>query len=147
MGASRRGKDGPAPLDQEPGRHLFKEDLMKVVPGEIRISSIDLVADYDNAKVWEIDCDSKYPNAYSGATHEGDSGSWLMGRNVTYDVNLIADERTLRIDESRKGAATGVILDELEGEWSVQVTVGKYMVYVLAYRRGEDSGEVWRAED
>lgn len=94
---------------------------MLIVPGEIRVSAALLVLDQPHARIWHLDLDSKYAQVLSYTAQE---------------VLLIADERTMGVDEALRGRPTAVAVKLPQG-WNVMVDCSRYTCRIIGYRQDQ----------
>jgi len=92
-----------------------------VEAGEIEVGEIDLVLDTDRARAWHVDVASKYAEVFG-----------LGGREVL----LGATDRTLSVNEARRGMLTKIGLDVPEG-WTLIAECARYTCRVVAYLPGD----------
>jgi hypothetical protein len=93
--------------------------ILEIEPGEIRIGggAITLL-DEPHVRVWHVDLDSKYAQVLTYSADE---------------VLLIADERTLRTDTSRRGKPT-VLKVNLPDDWQIIVDCSRYTCRIVGYK-------------
>lgn len=91
---------------------------MNIEKGEVRVASVLMVLDRPNMKVWHIDLYSKYAEILAYSTDE---------------VLLGAGDRTLRIDEQRKGQPTALIIG-LPDDWYVIAECARYTCRIVGYK-------------
>lgn len=110
--------------------------VTSLTEGEVVFSSVDLVLNDENAKVWEFDGRSKYLDADDiiimlGTDQDGE-------HNI--DVMFFANERSLHTNENQKGEPTifkitlGKDEDGKRSIWDTAVTTGRYTTRIIAYR-------------
>lgn len=106
---------------------------IEVVPGSIRISSIDEWTRHDDIAMYYINCHSKYPEI-------------LMGEN---QLTLYRGERTLNTAETDQPTIIK-FLDFEVGEddgWLMSVDGGRYSVYVTFVKvTADDHKLIWSAD-
>lgn len=117
---------------------------VEVQPGAVIVNRVHLWHDTENIKILHIDCHSKYP-------------VWMIGHNFSPDIDheefevmLFADERTLRVNEELKDAATYVRVKfprEHDAMWTTSTDGGKYSVNVVFYRLPETQETLWAKKD
>lgn len=94
---------------------------MRIAPGEIRVNAVDAILNEANVKVWHVDLHSKYAAILSLSDEE---------------VLLYAADDTIKVDESRRGTPTALVLPDLGDGWSVIAECARYTCRVVAYRSG-----------
>lgn len=96
-------------------------DPWEIRYGEVREGGgVSLAIDQDDVKVFEIDFNTKYAEIFIAAYDDDFTG-----------IAFNAGERTLRIDESKKGEPTVLLLQE---KWSLIAECTRYSAYVCAYK-------------
>lgn len=107
--------------------------VTSLTEGEVVFSSVNLVLNDENAKVWEFDGRTKYIDADDIITMLG----YDQDGEHSIDVMFYASERSLHTNEDQKGEPTIFKLtlgaDEGRG-WDVAVTTGRYTTRIIAYR-------------
>jgi hypothetical protein len=98
---------------------------IRIIPGEIRVASADIVLSADVFMVIGADCDSKYPEVHGyGASPGGDGWS----------VFLHAGEYTLRPDAYYAGQCTEIVLPQRCTGWEVMAVGGRYTVRIAVWK-------------
>lgn len=99
----------------------------ELIPGQVQVSEngVQLIADHENVKVFEIDLISKYPGLIIG---------WSTGGRIGIDI--FADENTLSAVHDAQATTFSLPLDSLT--WTMMSTGSRYTVRVVAYRRMTD---------
>lgn len=93
---------------------------MQVTQGEVRVAAIDLVLDSATCKVWHVNLDTKYAEIVAYSEEQ---------------VFIGSSERTLRIDESKRGEPTILHLPGLFDEgWSIIADCARYTCRIVLYR-------------
>lgn len=93
-----------------------------VQPGEIIVSTVDVIINHRNVKVVELDLTSKYAEILSYEHHSDGM-----------QVNLYRGEYTIKTDPDRAGIPTGVII-AARGNWTVVATCTRYTARIVLYR-------------
>lgn len=105
--------------------HAVTDDIANddviVKLGEIGIHEPDLIVQYLGVEIWEIDCVSKYPDAFMVEDEEG------------VGVDLVASPETLKIDESKKGVHTSIRFPGTDG-WHIMVEALRYTVRIVIWK-------------
>lgn len=94
--------------------------------GQIRVSSVTQVINYDDVKVWEIDLHSKYPDVWISTSYDSDGTHYL--------VHLAVAKETIKVDTSKEGGTTFEFITPPGENWRVTAGGGRYTVEVFAYR-------------
>jgi predicted ribosome-associated RNA-binding protein Tma20 len=103
--------------------------------GVVRLNHIAQVVDQPDAKVWSIDCHTKY--AQVAATY-GDE---------EVEILLYDDERTLHKADTTKPTVLDFKYPEGEN-WQVLIDGGRYSFTVAAFKWDErNARQVWSAEE
>lgn len=98
--------------------------------GAVRVSSVSLIVNDPHAKVWLVDCSSKYYEA------------WVQWTERVPGVLLLATPETLEVDTahvSQDGTPRPTYLD-FPGlkDWNIAVSVGKYETTVVLWTPDEE---------
>jgi hypothetical protein len=110
--------------------------VTSLTEGEVVFSSVDLILNDENAKVWEFDGRTKYLDADDIITMIGTD----QDGQHNIDVMFFASERSLHTNEDQKGEPTifKITLGKDEGDkrsiWDIAVTTGRYTTRIIAYR-------------
>lgn len=104
-----------------------------IEPGQIKISEdgVWLVIDEENVKVWEIDLESKYPSLLPAYVNNSEGGHG-------YEVYIVADEDTIKIDDETE-KTTKFVIHGLERGWFFMVDGARYTVRIVMYRYPKES--------
>jgi hypothetical protein len=86
--------------------------------GEVQVGSVDCVLDDARVRAWDIDMVSKYAE--------------VLGYSGDNAVMLHANERTLYVDEARRGRVTTIGVDVPDG-WRVMAECARYTCQIVAY--------------
>lgn len=87
---------------------------LKVEPGIIRLASISLLAYNKDIISLDIDCNSKYPEA------------WIISGEDDIEIALSKNKETLRCSELKN--STRITLPKPSGDWSSFLNIGKYLI-------------------
>lgn len=99
------------------------------IDGQVRINSVDQIADEPYMKIWEIDASTKYyePNIIPIPVDDDDN-RWQV-EVVFWPVD---DSRNL--DETKEQDHSSIIIDFDPRGWQFMVSGGRYETRILAYK-------------
>lgn len=99
------------------------------IDGQVRLNSVEQVADEPYMKVWEIDASTKYyePNVIPIPV-DTDISRWQV------EVILWPVDDSLNLDETKDSEQSSIIIDFDPRGWEFMVSGGRYETRILAYK-------------
>lgn len=106
-----------------------EEQVNYRIDGQVRINSVDQIADEPYMKVWEIDASTKYyePNVVPMPV-DGDDSRWQV------EVFFWPVDDSRNLDETKESEQSSIIIDFDPRGWQFMLAGGRYETRILAYK-------------